>query len=601
MRRHHQCIIRPACHCLQSILALIKNRLLSEERVEPDVNVRQALMLIRVLLLLSTSLFYLAGPPAAPLYIKTAVVSSMIIATLLLQSMYDSDEMKNRLAAILLEPHREQAHYSLLSGRVPLNLMALIIIETLGIALLILPTGGVDSPFVWLALNPVIAAAVYLPFIFCWVVLALFLGAAIAASAIYPGLPASLIAFAYERTSMLLVFFFSISMVQVAVALFRKLADTYTRLAAAHRATEKSLRHISSLYQALEAFSTQEEEAQLAQLLAGYTEKLCGCPGICWIKVGASSQTLELGSGGVLGFTGKLPAAVLEEQILRIWQGADTRKAVHVYPCSRLGGTLLCTPVEYQGEWFGMLACLQQPEQDGNTRDRRNSLLFLAQLGGITLGRLQTDRLWGRLLVNEEQNRIANEIHDGVAQYLFSITCALHTLSLQDSHLQENIVQERLQLMTDTANRASRELRAAIYQLSPSRRGENVFVDNLALYLDELGRLNNIKVDLQAEGSEDNLSPALRKALYRIIREACSNALRHGHCTALQVQLHMHPGSTELLIKDDGCGYASENDKPGQAGLGTTNMRQMAEQLGGRLITESALGQGTRVCCLIPG
>lgn len=584
---------------LDKIPTCLRSRTVDENHAEPVVNVRQTLMLVRYLLLTLTSIFYLAASPPVPLYIKTSVVTSMIVATVLAQSLYDSDEMKTILANAFLQP-REAPNNSLI-GSIPGNLVILIIAETIGIALLILPTGGIDSPFVWYALNPVIAAAVYLPFLFCWGVLALFLGAAVAASVIYPGLPVPLLAFLYGRTSILLVFLFTVSLAQVAVTLIRKLIDAYTRLAAAHRATEASLEHISSLYQALEAFSAQEDEAQLAELLSGYTEKLCGLPGICWIKNGEEPE-LAVEAGGVLHVKGNLQYSVLAEQISRIWPVTDAGMGINVQTDRSLGGTILWTPIVYQGECFGLLACVEEKGPASRLEDTEKSLLFLAKLGGIILGRLQTDRLWGRLLINEEQNRIANEIHDGVAQYLFGITCSLHTLSHQESELQDPRVQEQLQLVMDVANRASRELRASIYKLSPRRRGENIFVDNLALYLDEIGRLNNIKVDLQAEGSEENLSPAVRQALYRIVREACSNAVRHGGCDDLKVQMYMYPGKTELWVKDNGCGY-----DPGklcashtEAGLGTTNMIQLAERLGGRFIVESEPGQGTSVCCTIP-
>ena len=50
--------------------------------------------------------------------------------------------------------------------------------ETIGLTLLLLPTGGISSPFIWYALNPVLVAASFLTPLFCWGILAFYLGSA---------------------------------------------------------------------------------------------------------------------------------------------------------------------------------------------------------------------------------------------------------------------------------------------------------------------------------------------------------------------------------------------------------------------------------------
>ena len=164
------------------------------------------------------------------------------------------------------------------------------------------------------------------------------------------------------------------------------------------------------------------------------------------------------------------------------------------------------------------------------------------------------------------------------------------------------VIREQFKLIEATAGRASQELRASIYQLSPYKRGEAIFLDKLASFLDELGRLNGIHVDLEAEGSEEVLSPALRKGLYRIVREASSNALRHGKCSSLHVSLSMSPVQTILEIRDNGCGYQAYNHIPAAAhgGLGIQNMQHLATRFNGAMEIHSQLGQGTLIRCSFP-
>lgn len=576
----------------------------STGEINPETNIRRSLLIARYLLFILTSVFYLASPPFSPISIKIIVIFSVLAATILAQNLYDSWDIKT-LYQNMVPESSETTQNTYPQNENIITLLRLIVVETLGSALLILPTGGLDSPFVWYALNPIIAAVVYLPGLYCWGTLGLFLCTAIGVSKVYPGFTSSLITFITNHMSILLVFFLSTSLAQVAVSLCKRLGIAYTSLALAHEATERSLEHISSLYQALEAFSTREDRAQLVDVLAGYSSKLCEEPAACFLKEGISYEGQD-GGGTILRIAhknGSDSGIDWKKEMCRMWNRIKPVEGIIVQSINKETGQLIAVPVFSQGECFGLLAYLQSPGAAKHCDEKKHALIFLARVAGIILERLKTDKLWARLLVSEEQNRIANEIHDGVSQYLFSMVCALDTISKEEANLQDERIQEQLKLVEDTANRAARELRASIYKLSPHKRGESIFVDNLASYLDDLGRLNSIRVDLQAEGSEEVLSPALRKGLYRIVREASSNAIRHGKCSYLKVHLLMSPNRTILEIKDNGCGYMELDINTSvnwKAGLGKWNMYQLANSFNGDLEIQSEPGLGTLVRCTIP-
>lgn len=569
--------------------------------INPENYIRRSLLVTRYLLFILTSAFYLADTPSTPVHIKMMVFLSFLAATILAQNLYDSWDIKT-LHQNNRRDLESESTYTQRERVIPLKLIAA---ETIGVAFLILPTGGLDSHFVWYALNPIIAAVVYLPGLFCWGTLGLFLCTAIGASMIYPGFTGSPMRFISNHLSILLVFFVSTSLAQVAISLSKRLGTAYTWLALAHEATEQSLQHISSLYEALEAFSTREDRAQLVDVLAYYASKLCGESAACFLKQGAEYGEQET-SDAILRIAsqdGLDHDLDWEKEMRRLWNRMKADEEIMVQPLEEATAQVIAVPVISQGECFGLLAYLQSPGAVKHQAEKQRALTFLAGVAGIILERLKTDKLWARLLVSEEQNRIANEIHDGVSQYLFSMVCALDTITKEDAHLQDERIQEQLNLVEETANRAARELRASIYKLSPHKRGESIFVDNLASYLDDLGRLNSIQVDLQAEGSEEVLSSALRKALYRIVREASSNAIRHGKCSCLKVGLSMLPNQTILEIKDNGCGYKKANTNSSNSwrnGLGNWNMYHLAQCFNGELEIQSEPGRGTLVRFTIP-
>ncbi len=571
----------------------------------PTACIRHSMLIARLLLISLTSFFYLIGPPQSPLSIKIMVVMAMMTAVLLTRNLYGSSEIDDILIRIY-DPQKltGQANPPASASQKPYLLLTIIGIETLGTAMLTVPTGGLDSPFVWYALSPIIAAAFYLPFYYSWITMGLFLSFALLFRYTLLEISSPLTWELLQHMSLIMLFCLCTALAQLAASLYRNLSLAYSQLDKAHQESEKAFAHISSLYQVMEACSAGEDCVQMADLLAGYAARLCQRPSAC-LMIQERNREEDIESMETLlrmgGDQNPLDHTVWEKEMNQIWNRIEPDMTDVLSWDIGLDHRLVYHPITSHGECFGILAYLEHRRQKDQNTDQEKSLAFLAGLGGITLERLKTDKLWGRLLVSEEQNRIANEIHDGVAQYLFSSVCAVHTLSQQKSNLQDENIQQQLKLLQDTFNRASRELKASIYGLSPHKRGESIFVETMASYLDGLGKLHGIQVDLQAEGSEEVISPALRKALYRMVREASSNALRHGKCSSIKVSLGMYPGQTLLEVQDNGTGWKFKGLRADEkAGLGLRNMVQAAELFGGELEIESRYGKGTTIRCVIP-
>lgn len=520
-----------------------------------------------------TSLFYLLGMPDSPIVFKLGVVVTLLVA--------------GRLAVSLYRQNIDA----------PVNLRVLVTVETLGIALLLVPTEGLGSPFIWYALNPIFMAAVLLPGVYCWVVLGIFLTSALAGSLLFHGQALLLLTVWGENKLLLLVFLLLTTAAQLTSRLVRQQSEAYRNLADAHLSTERWLRHISSLYQSLEAFSGWENPRHLARLLAFYARELTASrAGFCYLVLDDSSVYWETADPD-----GHLNDMDRQGEVNTLWQQLKDRSApIYYLSLTGKGPTarnLSSAPIQSQSAFYGLLGYLL-PSQHPSEEDGERAISFLAELGAIALERRKADDLAARLLVAEEQNRIANEIHDGVAQHLFSIVYALHALSHRRADLLDETTRGQLNLIKKTANQAARELRASIYRISPLRRGEQLFVAGISSYLESLSRLNEIEADLQVEGSEESLSPALRKALYRIIREATSNSIRHGKCKRIDVVLKMAPGKMMMQINDDGKGF--DNGKPFPRGLGLTNMRNLMASFNGSFALDSTPGNGTRITCVVP-
>lgn len=533
------------------------------------MNEWKVLVSFRYISLILTSTFYLLGTDALLIRYKLIVIVSLLIYSILIINLYEK-------------------------SKVIFEIIIVFAAEILGIALFLIPTGGVESPFIWYALNPIFMSTVLLPGVYCWGVLILFLAAATTGSLILKNI--SVVDAWKQNHWVLLVFLLLTIFAYLLAKLIRQLSKAYDELSALYSASKEVLQYNSNLYQALESLSSGEDSSHLAGLLVEYARKLTGSPAsVCYLnQSNIESRWIVSDPGGIL-----INKFANKDNLDKIWDklSASTQDNISLaLPFSDKNELITCIAMQSIGTRFGFLGYIAP---SGSTRDEYiKAVNFLAELGATVLERQKTDELSTRLMVSEEQNRIANEIHDGVSQYLFSIVYALHGLSKRKGAFQDEETRNQLTLIANTASKAAQELRVSIYRISPRRRGEQVFVAGISSYLAELAKLNNVKVDINAEGSEEAISPALRKALYRIIRESTSNAIRHGMSRNIKVRLQMEPSMVMLQITDDGKGFDVLNEK--NKGLGLENMNSLVTSFKGRLNIESSPGQGTKITFLIP-
>lgn len=195
---------------------------------------------------------------------------------------------------------------------------------------------------------------------------------------------------------------------------------------------------------------------------------------------------------------------------------------------------------------------------------------------------------------DEEQQRLGEELHDGVGSLLTAASITVSGLA-EDRRQGEAIEPEDLDKATDYIKRAGEEVRALSHGLSPVglERG-------LVPALDDLASQAEVRGDLTCTLSVDNgipeLSEGVARHLYRIAQEAVGNAIKHGHPNRIEMRLTSDDG-IRLAVEDDGHGY-SNTDGDG-TGLGMRTMRHRASLIGGTLTIEEGEEGGTIVrCCL---
>ena len=186
--------------------------------------------------------------------------------------------------------------------------------------------------------------------------------------------------------------------------------------------------------------------------------------------------------------------------------------------------------------------------------------------------------------VADERARVAREIHDGLAQYLFAI-------STQVSMLESGApLGEVLPRLKQAATSAQQEARFAVLALS-SAGGSARFDSALRRYVEVLTADGELDVEVDVDSSV-RLAPDEQIEVFRIVQEGLGNARRHAGARRVEVSISQRTGRRVVIVSDDGVGF---DEAAVPIGQGIANMRLRAEAIEGELTFRSRSGRGTAI------
>ena len=184
--------------------------------------------------------------------------------------------------------------------------------------------------------------------------------------------------------------------------------------------------------------------------------------------------------------------------------------------------------------------------------------------------------------VAEERARVAREIHDGLAQYLFAVST--HATMLESGADPSTTIPQ----LKQAASAAQQEARFAILALS-SASGTAPFDAALRRYVDFLTADGELEVDLEVDASVQ-LAPDEQIEVFRIVQEGLANARKHAGARHADVRIRLRGEERVVSIVDDGTGFDEETVASGQ---GLRNMRARTASIGGGFRLRSEPGRGT--------
>lgn len=198
-------------------------------------------------------------------------------------------------------------------------------------------------------------------------------------------------------------------------------------------------------------------------------------------------------------------------------------------------------------------------------------------------------------VIEQERTRIARELHDSVSQQLFAASMMVSAITDEENERTDG-AKKRWMLVEDMITQSQVEMRALLLHLRPAALQEQSLQTGVTRLLEELRE--KVPLDIHVKTEEFPIEKGVEDQLFRVVQEAVSNTLRHAGARTLHVLLIERDQTIILRISDDGVGF--EPAQPRADSYGLTNMRERAEEVGGRCKIVSIPGEGSRIEVKVP-
>ncbi|KIA86540.1 ATP-binding protein [Flavobacterium sp. AED] len=199
-----------------------------------------------------------------------------------------------------------------------------------------------------------------------------------------------------------------------------------------------------------------------------------------------------------------------------------------------------------------------------------------------------------------EQNRIAREIHDGIGQMLTGLKFSLESINLDDKEKAAQKIEYLKKLSLDII----KGVRTATFNLMPPELSDHGIVSSIAKLTQELSKLTGKNILFYNKTHFDQrLDSLIEINIYRLTQEAINNALKYADSTHIIVQLSHSHNLLSITIDDNGKGFdinAAEKKRNSESGMGLLFMKERIQYINGRVFINSIPNEGTRITFNIP-
>ncbi|HFD80263.1 MAG TPA: GAF domain-containing protein [Gammaproteobacteria bacterium] len=335
-------------------------------------------------------------------------------------------------------------------------------------------------------------------------------------------------------------------------------------------------------------------------------------------RAGTVRMLTSEGDMQLIAASGLAPEVVEQEQLVSVdrclcgkaAQSGEVHALDDLQGCGRFAGRpffeddrveMIAVPLRYRGQVLGVYNLFTQHHGLVEREDMKNLLTSIGHHLGMAIEKSRLDEEANRLSIMEERTRMANELHDSLAQSLASLKFQVRVLDEILHSGKESALWQELELIENSLDEAYTELRELIahFRAPVDKRG---LLPAVQQAMERFRRDSGISAFLQLEWEQAELPSEVEIQVLRIIQEALANIRKHSQANAVRVLMRANPADGYMvLIEDDGVGIPEKltDGAPGEH-LGLKILQERAARIGGDLKIESESGEGTRIILRFP-
>jgi len=264
------------------------------------------------------------------------------------------------------------------------------------------------------------------------------------------------------------------------------------------------------------------------------------------------------------------------------------RRAFYPY-LSSFGGKVLMSAAVLTGCLFFFGALFGVLERMQGRLERRNRELLALHEAALN-----------DLAVAEERLRIAQEMHDGLAQILASVNTKAQAVKefLRGGRTEE--ATRHLDQLASAAREVYADVRESIIGLRCAALPGRSIAEALEEYVNTWKAHAGVDASLRIDGAPRLASNAQLQVL-RIVQESLANVRKHADASRVEISLQQTAARFRMIVQDDGAGFnPSVLGRSELPRFGLSTMRERAESMGGSFHLDSAPGAGTRITVELP-
>lgn len=191
------------------------------------------------------------------------------------------------------------------------------------------------------------------------------------------------------------------------------------------------------------------------------------------------------------------------------------------------------------------------------------------------------------LVITEERNRIARDIHDNLGHTLVALNMNLdvaENLIDRDLEKTKEILSKSRNLAKDSLN----DLRKAVYALKEENVGN--LSESIKRMVDNVESTGKIKVSLSIDEKANELLSKYKDIICISVKEALTNSIKHGKASEMHIDIKVHNNNAYIMLKDNGLGCNTFIK-----GNGLLSIEKRIRAIGGKVNYSSIVGKGFEI------